>query len=371
MFNLNNVKAKLFNSSNAPVQEKIEDKQTDKAVEVKKENDAATQISDEFVPEESGEVSQKMSILQKAKNWTNENISGDEKDSSGRTQGTLSGGMSNDTKIKLGAAAVGAASVAALAGCTQNSGSTEYGKMEWQTHSINDPKLTGFSHGSSPVYSSVYVGTDDNGVPQYDYKIVGHNHSFSPKIKNEKVGTYDKPRYLPPKHNFMGPKVPKDKEVTLEWEEPVMEKKNLGNIPRGYYTQDWFGFGWASDSNRYTYDDDGNLIKASHGVKAVHRNTPVYNSDGSVKMKDVEKTFMVDEGCKGLDSTSNLAVNMLYGAGLGLMLGAVITSTNKVLTSDLKDDTEEQLAILDQEYAKTQEAKTQNQEEVKKEEEAA
>jgi hypothetical protein len=355
MVNLDNVKAKLFNSGNAVVQEKIEDKQTDKAVEVKKENDAATQISDEFVPEESGEVSQKMSILQKAKNWTNENISGNEKDSSENALESLSGGMSKDTKIKMGAAALGAAGAVALAGCGESSGTPEHGRMEWRTHDIKDPKLTGFSQSRWTDYDSVRVGTDDNGFGIYEDEVVGYRYSYSPNIKNEKVGTYKKPKYLPPKHNFMGPKVPRDKEVTLEWEEPVMKKKNLGNIPSGYYQRE-YGWGWGWNSNSYNYDSNGKLESATHGVSPVYRDAPVYNSDGSVKMKDVEKTFMVDEGCTGLQSTSNLAANVMYGAGLGLMMGAVITSANKVLTSDLRDDSKEQLELLDQEHAKTQEA---------------
>jgi hypothetical protein len=298
----------------------------------------------------------KKSIFQKAKNWVNENITGEEDNPLEFT----SEGLSKDAKLQIGAAAAGVAGAALLSGCSEGSGSYEHGRMTWQTHDINDPKVVGFSHSSYADYDYEVVGRDDYGRDIEERELRGYDHSYQPRIKNTKVGEYEKPKYLPPKRDFMGPKVPRDKEVTLEWEEPVMSKRKIGNKPTNFYERVWWGgWGWntGSDPNSYEFDNNGNLVSASNGISPVYRNAPEFNADGSVKMKDVEKTFMVDEGCKGLNEASNLAQTLVLGGLTGLLMGTMLTTGGKVISREfMEDNSEEQLELLEEVYAETQEA---------------
>jgi hypothetical protein len=304
----------------------------------------------------SGQLDGNKSVLKRAKDWVDKNITGVENESNAITTG-----LSNEDKLKLGLAVTGAA---LAAGCTEHSENFlnrppgDPGKMNWKTYDINEPELVGFHHRAHEDTRKEWQRNDINGDPVFKEEVVGYHHSFLPRIKNTKVGTYEKPKYTPPEKTFLGPKIPRDKEVTLTWEEPVTERKNLGKIPSDYYTHRYgpFTLKFKQDTNYYEYDNNGNLKSATHGVKPVHRNTPVYDSEGNVKMKEIEKTFMGDEGCIGLEKTTSLLTNVMKGACLGFMMGAIITTSNKLLIHGLVDDTEEQLKLLDKEYAQTKEA---------------
>jgi len=67
----------------------------------------------------------------------------------------------------------------------------------------------------------------------------------------------------------------------VTWQEPVMERKHLGNIPSDYYTP-WWG-GWLGEDH-VRFDDKWNI----QGVDPIYRDAPVYNPDGSIKMATKE-----------------------------------------------------------------------------------
>ncbi len=100
------------------------------------------------------------------------------------------------------------------------------------------------------------------------------------------------------------------KTVTLQWQEPVMHDKYLGNIPKSHYQYTW-GLPFWSDTNSFEYDEHGNLIRATHGIKPVYGEAPVYTENGSIKMHTVEKTI------------TSQRFGMFGGIMGGLTLGAI------------------------------------------------
>ncbi len=72
-------------------------------------------------------------------------------------------------------------------------------ELVWKDNAIKDPRMNGFSHWSSETgyYTQDYVGTDSQGRSQYVERWVhtGYNHSFSPKIGYDQVGSYKSPEY--------------------------------------------------------------------------------------------------------------------------------------------------------------------------------
>ena len=65
----------------------------------------------------------------------------------------------------------------------------------WQTHSIDHPHLTGYSHSASPVYSEDchYEGSGDNRHQVCHTTLEGWWHRFSPDIRRDQVGQYTAP----------------------------------------------------------------------------------------------------------------------------------------------------------------------------------
>ena len=59
---------------------------------------------------------------------------------------------------------------------------------------IKHPRMTGFSHHTSPRYRTDYH-TDSNGDTYTTRELTGYYHSYSPNITNRVVGTFDQPTF--------------------------------------------------------------------------------------------------------------------------------------------------------------------------------
>ena len=105
------------------------------------------------------------------------------------------------------------------------------------------------------------------------------------------------------------------------WQEPVMERKNLGTIPHDYYTSDDWYSGWSHETVHF--DDKGTVA----GGEPVYRDAPVYNADGSLKMKTVEAN--IDSKRYGIFGGTFFGV-ILGGIG-GTLGGVAVGLINKML----------------------------------------
>lgn len=108
------------------------------------------------------------------------------------------------------------------------------------------------------------------------------------------------------------------------WKEPVMESKNLGHIPDDYYSPAgwWWGDSWG---NHVRYDDQGKVTSG----QSVIRDVPVYEADGTPKMKTVEGN--ISSRRYGIaDATLGLAV---IGGIAGTAAGIAVGLINKLIHS--------------------------------------
>lgn len=203
------------------------------------------------------------------------------------------------------------------------------------------PKQLGYSPPPSPddSYSpgedkKNFVERAIDGISRFVKKnIVGPTEKFAHKLRNDfgtqavTAGTMvggATGAYLGYEAARM--EISNARSASLQWQEPVMVDKNLGNIPRSHY-QWTFGIPFWSDSNRFEYDANGNLIDASYGVKPVYRSGPVINSDGSLEMKTVERTlnsqrFGIFGGVMG---------GLAIGAIGGSLAGLAVSLINKIV----------------------------------------
>ena len=95
------------------------------------------------------------------------------------------------------------AATGALAGATIgtvtgfNAQSADSIKESWNQHGITHPYLTGYSHNAIPDYDRVchYEGSGENRHEVCHEELDGWWHRFSPRIRNDNVGTYSSPSF--------------------------------------------------------------------------------------------------------------------------------------------------------------------------------
>lgn len=120
-------------------------------------------------------------------------------------------------------------------------------------------------------------------------------------------------------HNAAGMEDANMQSDTLTWQEPTMERKHLGNIPHDYYS-------WSRwDYRSHDYDSNGALS----GGDRVHRNTPVYESDGSVRMHNVTETI----DSKRFGKFAGTSMGLALGTVAGIMGGFAVTMIRKIIIS--------------------------------------
>jgi uncharacterized protein YcfJ len=103
---------------------------------------------------------------------------------------------------------------------------------------------------------------------------------------------------------------------TRTWDVPVHQSETIGHIPDDYYEDNSF-FQWGPDSGRGRAE-----------TEPVRRNVPVYRDDGSVQMRDTEKTFHSQRYGKILGGLAGGAI----GAGVGLAAGVTVGLADKLLS---------------------------------------
>lgn len=109
------------------------------------------------------------------------------------------------------------------------------------------------------------------------------------------------------------------------WKEPVMERKNLGYIPDDYYSPArwWWGDSWGN--NHVRYDDQGKVTSG----QSVIRDVPVYEADGTPKMKTVEGNISSQRYGVAGAALGLAAIGGIAGTAAGIAVGLI----NKLIHS--------------------------------------
>lgn len=105
---------------------------------------------------------------------------------------------------------------------------------------------------------------------------------------------------------------------TRTWMGPVLQNTRLGEIPADYYERS-LGISWPGTGIGF----------GRNSKQSVYREVPLYNSDGSVRMQQVERTF--DTGRYG--ALGGAILGGTIGAGVGLAAGVAGGTLLKMIES--------------------------------------
>ncbi len=270
---------------------------------------------------------------------------------------------------------------------------------EWRTHGIRHPHLTGYSHSAVPDYDRVchYEGSGEERREVCRDELDGWWHRYSPRIREDQVGTYTAPEF----HNskwaepllggFLGAlgggllglgigiganalkhslnhgeagasqnALPEAKREQLHGTAGMLALGGaavgmvgggvLGHVAgvveqaqKEVHTREWMGPVLQNQrigeipSDYYEHNVGlgfpGLGIGFGRGSSGVYRDVPVYNADGTPQIQRVQHTF--DTARYG--PVSGAIMGGLIGGGVGLAAGIAGGTLLKMVESRPKD----------------------------------
>ncbi|MBI2267130.1 MAG: hypothetical protein HYU64_18550 [Armatimonadetes bacterium] len=111
--------------------------------------------------------------------------------------------------------------------------------------------------------------------------------------------------------------------VTQTWQEPDLARKYLGDVPDTHYSY-FPSMDTRPLGEKYERYPDGTLRLPGSDKDPVYRDVPQYGEDGSIKMKEVSKTFNSAKFGPIAGTIAGIGIGAGVGIGLGIATGLAI-----------------------------------------------